>query len=61
MSLLVTSPTAAALRPHRVIGRVVALGATTTYHYREAGGARGSTTSIGAIPAGAVVLRRSSS
>lgn len=31
--------------------------ATTTYHYREAGGARGSATSAGAIPAGAVVLR----
>lgn len=32
-------------------------GVTTTYHYREAGGARGSATSAGAIPAGAVVLR----
>jgi len=32
-------------------------GATTTYYYRETGGARGSTTDAGAIPAGAVVER----
>lgn len=33
-------------------------GVTTTYYYREAGGTRGSTTTIGAIPVGAVVERR---
>lgn len=30
----------------------------TTYYYREAGGTRGSTTSVGSIPVGAVVERR---
>lgn len=57
MSLLVTAPAAAALRPHAVIGRVVPLGAVTTYFYRTTGGTRGSTTSVVSIPAGAVVLR----
>lgn len=33
-------------------------GVTTTYYYREAGGTRGSTTSVGSIPVGAVVERR---
>lgn len=31
--------------------------AVTTYFYRTTGGARGSTTSVGAIPAGAIVER----
>lgn len=31
--------------------------ATTTYYYRTSGGARGSSTNAGAIPAGAVVER----
>ncbi len=45
-------------RIRAAVERVVALDAgTTTYHYREAGGARGSTTSVASIPAGAVVLR----
>ncbi len=57
MSLLVAAPDAAPLRPRATVERVVALGAGTTYYYREAGGARGSATSAGAIPAGAVVLR----
>lgn len=57
MSLLVAAPDAAPLRPHATVERVVALGAGTTYYYRTAGGARGSATSAGAIPAGAVVLR----
>lgn len=30
---------------------------TTTYYYRTTAGARGSTTSVASIPAGAVVLR----
>ena len=32
-------------------------GAPTTYYYRTSGGARGSTTDAGSIPAGAVVER----
>jgi len=31
--------------------------ASTTYYYRTSGGARGSTTDAGSIPAGAVVER----
>jgi len=33
-------------------------GSVTTYYYREAGGARGSTTSMASIPAGATVQRK---
>ena len=33
--------------------------ATTTYYYITTGGARGSTTDIGSIPVGAVVMRAS--
>lgn len=58
MSLLVAAPDAAPLRPHATVERVVALGAGTTYYYREAGGARGSTTSVASIPAGATVQRK---
>lgn len=58
MSLLVAAPDAAPLRPHATVERVVALGAgTTTYYYRTTAGARGSTTSVASIPAGAVVER----
>lgn len=57
MSLLVAAPDAAPLRPHATVERVVALGAGTTYYYRTTAGARGSTTSVGAIPAGAIVER----
>ena len=57
MSLYVAAPSVAPVRPHVALGRVVAIGAVTTYYYRETGGARGSATSAGAIPAGAVVLR----
>jgi hypothetical protein len=32
-------------------------GSATTYYYRTSGGARGSTTDAGSIPAGAVVER----
>lgn len=35
---------------------IPALPAYTTYYYRTAGGTRGSVTSIGSIPVGAVVL-----
>lgn len=59
MSLLVAAPDAAPLRPHATVERVVALGAgTTTYHYRTTAGARGSTTSMASIPAGATVQRK---
>lgn len=57
MSLLVAAPDAAPLRPHATVERVVTLGAVTTYFYRTTGGTRGSTTSVGAIPAGAIVER----
>lgn len=57
MSLLVAAPDAAPLRPRAAVERVVALGAGTTYYYRTTAGARGSTTSVASIPAGAVVLR----
>lgn len=59
MSLLVAAPDAAPLRPHATVERVVALGAgTTTYYYRTTAGARGSTTSVASIPAGATVQRK---
>jgi hypothetical protein len=32
-------------------------GAATTYFYRTSGGSRGSTTDLGAVPAGAVIER----
>ncbi len=36
----------------------LAPGAVITYYYREAGGARGSATSMASIPAGATVQRK---
>lgn len=48
--------TYAASRAHRP-AFATASGATTTYYYRTAGGADGSTTDPDAIPAGAVVER----
>ena len=47
-------------RKHSITSAVswVGAAATTRYHYRTTLGARGSTTSVGAIPVGAVVERR---
>ena len=52
------SPSVAAsgARPPVAGARAIATGATT-YYYRTSGGARGSTTDAGSIPAGAVVER----
>ena len=35
---------------------LIASGSTTTYYYKQTNGTRGTCTSTGAIPAGAVVL-----
>jgi hypothetical protein len=57
VSIYATAPSATQVRSHVALGRVVTLGAVTTYYYRTTGGTRGSTTSVGAIPGGAIVER----
>jgi hypothetical protein len=53
----VTAPARAIASPRVAPTRAQIGGGTVTYYYRASNGSRGSTTDLGAIPAGAVIER----
>jgi hypothetical protein len=53
----VTAPERAIASPRVAPARAQIGGGVTTYYYRASNGSRGSTTDLGAIPAGAVIER----